>query len=182
MQRFISKVLVALKNPKKFIKLSIKQFYILFRFGPFQYLEYLKRATGSPAFIHNFPNGIKTTLDTRKAKNWHLLNKKPLVVVLLHAPENDISLWVNEVQKITRCHFLIGAGIEAGFRSVDNSIYTTIEELSATPDLYEIKAFIHQSYRGNDVMFFDLLKYTTSAIAGITNKFNKWIPIDRPIM
>lgn len=157
MKRLARKALSAAKNPKKVVKLTGKQFYVLFKFGPVEYKEYLKRAVGRHMFIHNFPNGIKTSLDHKKARNWHLLNKKALIVTLLNAPKIDISDWVTSVAKETGCHFLVNMDTASNMRTVDAKLFTVIDELNAkVVNLHDLKRYIQQWYRGNDVMLIDL--------------------------
>lgn len=156
MKKLARKALAAAKNPKKVVKLTGKQFYILFRFGPAEYVDYLKRAIGRHMFIHTFPNGIKTSLDSKKAKNWHLLNKKSLVVVLLNSPERNISFWAKAVIEETNCHILVNSEAERWLEGVEGERYTVIEELNKKQvHLYDIKRYIHQFYRGNDVIIID---------------------------
>lgn len=157
MKRLSHKALAAIKNPKKVVKLAGKQFYVLFRFGPVQYAEYLKRAFGKHMFIHNFPNGIKTSLDEKKAKNWHLLNKKSLIIVVLNSPSKDISTWINRVydDNSKKVHFLINDSTKDKVKFVESERYTILELLNTQLDFYEIKNYIHQLYRGYDVLIVD---------------------------
>lgn len=157
MKRLAHKVIGVVKNPKKVAKLTGKQFYILFRFGPVEYSEYLKRAVTKHIFIHNFPNGIKTSLDNKKAKNWYLLNKKALVVVLLNEPKTDISEWASQLYGQTKCHILLNAATKNNVSSVDEEIYTILDELSEKDtSFFKIKQYIQQQHRGKDIFFIDL--------------------------
>jgi len=158
MKRLTQKILGAMRNPKKVIRLVAKQFYILLKFGPLEYSRYFKRAFGKHMFIHNFPNGIKTSLDLQKANNWHLLNKKPLVVVLIGAPKNsDIAIWMQNVQKKLQCHFLVGDKAKKYLVDLDKNIYKITECLSTKEvNMYDIWQEVQQHYRGNDIILIDV--------------------------
>lgn len=157
MEKLAHKALGALKNPKKVVKLTGKQFYVLFRFGPLAYGDYLKRAVGRHMFIHTFPNGIKTSLDVKKTRNWHLLNKKRLAVVLINQPSSDISEWIKQVHKETHCHFLIRNDFEKYCGLIDEKFYTTTDVLSdENSNFFAIKQYVQQQLRGYDIIFIDL--------------------------
>lgn len=156
MNKLASKVLGAAKQPKKTVKLIGKQFYVLFRFGPIQYGEYLKRAVTRHVFAHNFPNGIKTNLDKKKAKNWHLLHKRKIVIILLSESKEDISSWMLRVSRETPVHFLMSDAMYKKIHGPQKDSYSVLMELSARiPSLYRIKQHIHRQYRGYDVLFLD---------------------------
>lgn len=157
MKRLAKKALGAFKNPKKVARLTGKQFYVLFRFGPVEYGQYLKRAVGRHMFIHNFPNGIKTSLDTKKARNWHLLNRKSLVVVMYGKPAADTSLWMKQVANETCCEFIVPPALKEYLGDFDEESYRVLDNLGAkSPDLFEIKHYIQRYYRGYDVLLVDM--------------------------
>ncbi len=157
MKRLAHKALNAVKNPKKVAKLSAKQLYILFRFGPFEYSDYLRRAVSRHMFIHNFPNGIRTSLDKKKAKNWFLLNKKPITIILLNNSEQDVLSWAGAVNRQIDCHFLVDTKTSNQLRGFDGVEVTAITELDKSqPSFYRIKQYIHRKHRGNDVILLDL--------------------------
>lgn len=166
MKRLFQKVLAAFKNPKKLIKLIYKQFYVLLRFGPAAYWEYLQRAFGRHMFIHNFPNGIKTSLDVKKARNWYLLNKKPLVIVLFGTPSKDISKWAERLIKETHSCLLISPQLQDFLHDLDKKSYVTSESMTSLQesDLVSVKRDIHQHYRGNDAIFLDLSQPLVSGL------------------
>ncbi|RYX79378.1 glycosyltransferase [bacterium] len=158
MNRLFKKALAAIKNPKKLFRLVWKQFYVLLKFGPFQYVDYVKRAFGRHMFIHNFPNGIRTSLDEKKARNWYLLNRKPLLIILLGAPNTDISTWFVKTQRETQSHFFVGHETIPFLKSVDKALYTEISAIdtATTTDIVAIRSQAQQYFRGNDVFFIDI--------------------------
>lgn len=156
MKRLVKKAVTAVRNPKRVAKLVAKQGYVLVKFGPVEYGHYLKRAVSRHMFIHNFPNGIKTSLDEKKAHNWHLLNKKSLVIVLVGEASKDISDWAAATEREARCHFMVSERLGKKLDKLKSTQYTALAALSADKfDLVQVKSDIQRTHRGNDVLFLD---------------------------
>lgn len=152
MKKIAKKIYSAVKQPKRVMRLSAKQVYILFRYGPAEYARYFSRAIGKHTFAHNFPNGIKTNLDMQKAKNWYMLHKKPVVIVVFGAPNRNIDDWMQLIETVIHPHFIFTAHNHTT-TTIDKRFYTDLRLKNAS--YTDIRVEVLRKYRHNDVFFVD---------------------------
>jgi glycosyltransferase involved in cell wall biosynthesis len=129
------------------------------RYGPSGNIRYHAAKPVDPAPVHDFGNGLKSTLDENTARRWFLLNRRHLVVVVIGSTSEDLSEWMRTARAELNCHFLVSNAAAAGLAGVDPVFYTACGFLDARPDadvdFLEIKSHLHKSWRANDLFIMD---------------------------
>ncbi|WP_354025692.1 glycosyltransferase family 4 protein [Conyzicola nivalis] len=135
------------------------QLRLVIRYGPSGNIRYLTDNIRDTTPVHIFANGLKSTLDENIARKWHMVHRRHLVVVVVGSTDEDLSGWIRRTRGDLHCHFLISTEAAATLVDVDPTFYTACDFLDdhrgADTDLLEVKGYIQQHWRANDVFIVD---------------------------
>jgi glycosyltransferase involved in cell wall biosynthesis len=135
------------------------QLKLALRYGPSGNIRYLTDTIPDAAPMHEFANGLKSTLNENVARKWHMVHRRHLVIVVVGSTDQDLAEWMRRTRGELNSHFLVSTEAAAGLVGVDPAFYTACDFLDrregADVDFLAIKGHVHQHWRANDIFLVD---------------------------
>jgi len=104
-----------------------------------------------------FANGLTTSFTSERARRWHHLYWKPIVIVLYGQANQDVSAWLRAAAGVLHARFLIGASIADDLRDVAEVDFAVSgEENAPDADLGRILDWMHRTARRWDLVLLDV--------------------------